>query len=79
MDAKTDGSIMSTPGEVLEGLLAECSGYRTPPRSALSVTVVPAAAASAGDVVFTHSDSLCELFHSAETDVLTSNGSDGDR
>lgn len=73
---QTDHSIMSTPGGVPGGLWAECSGYRTPPRSALlSVAVVPADAGSAGDVFLTHSDtSLCEPLHSAEAGDFTSRG-----
>lgn len=76
MDGQTGHSIMSIAAGVLEGLWAECSGYRTPPRSALlSVAVVPADAGSAGDVFLMHSDtSLCEPLHSAEPDVLTSKG-----
>lgn len=83
-DGKTDRSITSTPGGVLEGLWAECSGYRTPPSSALlSVAVLPVDAGSAGDVLLTQSDtSLCELLHSAEADVFMSKGfagvADGD-
>lgn len=64
--------IRSTPGELLEGLWAERSGYRTPPRSAL---LSAAGAGSAGDVFFAHSDaSLSELLHSAEADVFISRG-----
>lgn len=76
MDGQIDRPITSTPGGVPEGLWAECSGYRTPPRSALlSVAVVPADAGSAGDVFLTHSDtSLFEPLHSAEADVFTSTG-----
>lgn len=66
---------MSTPRGVLEGLWAEGSGYRTPPRSTwLTPAVLPSDADTTGDVLAQSETSFWEQLHSAKADVFTSRG-----